>query len=56
VSLGNASLGGAAQILFDDNELMKSNDIANGAIHRQLGGDRLFSDSFLGNIGFDAAQ
>ena len=50
--IGNASLGGAAEMLFDGANVKKAEDIAKNSKHIQLGGSEEFYDRFIKAIDF----
>lgn len=51
--IGNASLGGAAEMLFDEAKMKKAENIAKCAKHIQLGGSEEFYNRFIQSIDFE---
>ena len=50
--IGNASLGGAAEMLFDETKMKKAECISKAAKHIQLGGSEEFYNRFIQSIDF----
>ncbi len=51
VTLGNAALSGA-KLMFDKNNIKKSEEIANSAVCINLGGNKRFNERFIDNLKF----